>query len=97
MLPDLSFASHILQSTPDLASKEQIGVFNDYKLKMIYLLGYITHVQSESFAKETGNMKNETTAIEEEIKDRIAQGEVQGRDVEYWKVLDRIKIVRIKG
>jgi translation initiation factor 5A len=39
----------------------------------------------------------ETTAIEEEIKDRIAQGEVQGRDVEYWKVLDRIKIVRIKG
>ena len=39
----------------------------------------------------------ETTAVEEEIKDRIAQGEVQGRDVEYWKVLDRIKIVRIKG
>jgi hypothetical protein len=25
------------------------------------------------------------------------QGDVQGRDVEYWKVLDRIKIVRIKG
>ena len=97
MLPDLSFASHVLQSTPDLASKEQIGVFNDYKLMMIYVLGYITHVQSERFAKETGNMKNETTAIEEEIKDRIAQGEVQGRDVEYWKVLDRIKIVRIKG
>lgn len=42
-------------------------------------------------------VKNETTAVEEEIKDRIAQGEVQGRDVEYWKVLDRIKIVRIKG
>jgi translation initiation factor 5A len=41
--------------------------------------------------------KNETPAVEEEIKDRIAQGEVQGRDVEYWKVLDRIKIVRIKG
>jgi translation initiation factor 5A len=47
--------------------------------------------------KKSGNMKNETTAIEEEIKDRIAQGEVQGREVEYWKVLDRIKIVRIKG
>jgi translation initiation factor 5A len=47
--------------------------------------------------KKSGTMKNETTAIEEEIKDRIAQGEVQGRDVEYWKVLDRIKIVRIKG
>ena len=44
-----------------------------------------------------GIVKNETTAVEEEIKDRIAQGEVQGRDVEYWKVLDRIKIVRIKG
>jgi translation initiation factor 5A len=39
----------------------------------------------------------ETTAVEEEIKDRITQGEVQGRDVEYWKVLDRIKIVRIKA
>jgi translation initiation factor 5A len=39
----------------------------------------------------------ETTAVEEEIKDRIAQEDVQGRDVEYWKVLDRIKIVRIKG
>ena len=47
--------------------------------------------------KKSGKMKNETTTIEEEIKDRIAQGEVQGRDVEYWKVLDRIKIVRIKG
>ncbi len=42
-------------------------------------------------------MKNGSNAVEEEIKDRIAQGEVQGRDVEYWKVLDRIKIVRIKG
>ena len=39
----------------------------------------------------------ETTAVEEDIKDRIAQGDVQGRDVEYRKVLDRIKIVRIKG
>ena len=47
--------------------------------------------------KKSGNMKNEKTAIEEEINDRIAQGEVQGRDVEYWKVLDRITIVRIKG
>ena len=47
--------------------------------------------------KKTGSMKNGITAVEEEIKDRIAQGEVQGRDVEYWKVLDRIKIVRIKG
>jgi hypothetical protein len=47
--------------------------------------------------KKSGNMKNETTAIKEEIKDRIAQREIQGRDVEYWKVLDRIKIMRIKG
>jgi hypothetical protein len=39
----------------------------------------------------------ETTAVENEIKERIAQGEVQGSEVEYWKVLDRIKIVRIKG
>jgi hypothetical protein len=35
--------------------------------------------------------------VDEDIRDRIVQGEVQGRDVEYWKVLDRIKIVRIKG
>ncbi len=47
--------------------------------------------------KKSGNMKNETTEIEEEIKDRIAQGEVQRRDLEYWKVLDKIKMVRIKG
>jgi translation initiation factor 5A len=40
---------------------------------------------------------SKTTAVEEEIKDRIAQGDIQGRDVKYWKVLDRIKIVRIKG
>ena len=39
----------------------------------------------------------ETTAVEDQIKERIVQGEVQGREVEYWKVLDRIKIVRIKG
>ena len=39
----------------------------------------------------------ETTAVEHEIRERIVQGDVQGREVEYWKVLDRIKIVRIKG
>lgn len=39
----------------------------------------------------------ETTAVEDQIKERIAQGEVQGREVEYWKVLDKIKIVRVKG
>lgn len=39
----------------------------------------------------------DTTAIEDEIRDKIQQGESQGREVEYWKVLDRIKIVRVKG
>ncbi len=39
----------------------------------------------------------DTTAVEDEIKERLAQGDVQGREVEYWKVLDRIKIVRVKG
>jgi translation initiation factor 5A len=34
-----------------------------------------------------------SSSVGEDIKDRI----VHGRDVEYWKVLDRIKIVRIKG
>lgn len=39
----------------------------------------------------------ETTAVEDEIKERIAQRDIEGREVKYWKVLDRIKIVRIKG
>ncbi|MEO9276297.1 MAG: translation initiation factor IF-5A [Nitrososphaera sp.] len=33
------------------------------------------------------------TQIEDEIKDKIAQGQ----DVEYWKVMDRTLIVRIKS
>ena len=39
----------------------------------------------------------ETTAVEHEIKDQLAQIDIQGREVEYWKVLDRIKITRVKG
>jgi translation initiation factor 5A len=35
----------------------------------------------------------ETSAVEEEIKDKIRQG----GEVEYWQVLDRVKIVRAKG
>ena len=35
----------------------------------------------------------ETSAIEEEIRDKIRQG----GEVEYWQVLDRVKIVRVKG
>jgi translation initiation factor 5A len=35
----------------------------------------------------------ETSAVEDEIRDKIAQGS----EVEYWKVLDRIKIIRVKG
>ncbi len=35
----------------------------------------------------------ETSAVENEIRDKI----IQGGEVEYWKVLDRIKIVRVKG
>jgi translation initiation factor 5A len=35
----------------------------------------------------------ETSAVEEDIRDNI----VQGKEIEYWKVLDRIKIVRVKG
>jgi len=33
------------------------------------------------------------TLIDDEIKDRIQQGQ----DVEYWKVMDRTKIMRIKS
>ena len=35
----------------------------------------------------------ETSAIEEEIRTKIRQG----GEVEYWQVLDRVKIVRVKG
>jgi translation initiation factor 5A len=35
--------------------------------------------------------------VEDEIRDKLAQGDIQGREVEYWKVLDRIKIVRVKS
>ena len=35
----------------------------------------------------------ETSAVEDDIRDKITQG----GEVEYWKVLDKIKIVRAKG
>jgi translation initiation factor 5A len=35
----------------------------------------------------------ETSAIEEEIRNKIRQG----GEVEYWQVIDRVKIVRVKG
>ncbi len=35
----------------------------------------------------------ETSSMDEEIKDKVRQG----ADVEYWKVLGRTKIVRIKS
>ena len=35
----------------------------------------------------------ETSAIEEEIRNKIRQG----GEVEYWQVLDRVKIVMVKG
>jgi translation initiation factor 5A len=35
----------------------------------------------------------ETSAIEDEIRNKVRQG----GEVEYWQVLDRVKIVRVKG
>ena len=35
----------------------------------------------------------ETSSVEDEIRGRIQQGS----EIEYWKVLERIKIVRVKG
>jgi translation initiation factor 5A len=35
----------------------------------------------------------DTSAVEEEIRSKIRQG----GEVEYWQVLDRVKIVRVKG
>lgn len=35
----------------------------------------------------------DTSSVEEDIRERVSQG----ADVEYWKVLDKVKIVRVKG
>ncbi len=35
----------------------------------------------------------ETSAVEDEIRDKLNQG----GEVEYWKVLERVKIVRVKA
>ena len=35
----------------------------------------------------------ETSSVEDEIRDKIRQG----GEVEYWKVMDRVKIARVKG
>ena len=35
----------------------------------------------------------DTSSVEEEIRNKIRQG----GEVEYWQVLDRVKIVRVKG
>ncbi len=35
----------------------------------------------------------ETSSIDDEIRDKITQGV----EVEYWKVMDKIKVVRVKG
>jgi translation initiation factor 5A len=35
----------------------------------------------------------ETSSIEDEIRDKIRQG----GEVEYWKVMERVKIARVKG
>lgn len=35
----------------------------------------------------------ETSSVEEEIRNKVRQG----GEVEYWQVLDRVKIVRVKG
>lgn len=35
----------------------------------------------------------DTSAVEEEIRSKLRQG----GEVEYWQVLDRVKIVRVKG
>jgi translation initiation factor 5A len=35
----------------------------------------------------------DTSSLEDELRGKVRQG----GEVEYWKVLDRIKIVRVKG
>jgi translation initiation factor 5A len=35
----------------------------------------------------------ETSSVEDEIRDKVRQG----GEVEYWKVMERIKIARVKG
>ena len=38
----------------------------------------------------------ETSSVEDEIRDKLADNP-NGQEIEYWKVLERIKIVRLKG
>jgi hypothetical protein len=85
---------------PDLASKEQIGVFNYYKLKMMCLLGYITHMRSGRTHHQIAHILNlckNCSRGGDKGPNSAERSTGQGWDVEYWKVLDRIKIVRIKG
>jgi len=35
----------------------------------------------------------ETSSMEEDVREKVSQG----AEVEYWKVLDRVKIVRVKS
>ena len=35
----------------------------------------------------------ETSSIDEEVKDKIKQG----AEVEYWRVMNRVKVMRVKG
>jgi translation initiation factor 5A len=35
----------------------------------------------------------ETSSMEEDVRDKVSQG----AEVEYWKVLDKVKIVRVKS
>jgi translation initiation factor 5A len=35
----------------------------------------------------------ETSSVEEDVREKVSQG----AEVEYWKVLDKVKIVRVKS
>jgi translation initiation factor 5A len=57
--------------------------------------GQIISISGETFQVmdlETFEMF-ETSSVLDEIRDKI----VQGAEVEYWKVLERVKIIRIKS
>ncbi len=85
-----------------------IGVFDGSKHSMVSPVsasvdvplidkrsGQVISISSDSFQimdLETFEVF-ETSTIEDEIKDKLKQGV----EVEYWKVMERIKIARVKG
>ena len=71
-----------------VSANVEVPLINKKSGQIIYLSGQTLQIMDlETFEVF------ETSAVEDEIRDKITQSS----EVEYWKVLDRVKIVRVKG